>query len=187
MQTAMQGKAKVFLLLAVILGSVALLVLMLRPAGASHTSGGVWAHAANACAIDEADVGEYAVGSASLFHKGTITGAITARCNVENLPVTPGGDTLALQLVYRDHDGSGGASRVIARLWQINNSGASSQLAVVDSNLFPASPSFQSQISNFLSVDFDFNNNAYYVEVTVVRNGAAVPAAAIVRLVGILT
>jgi hypothetical protein len=184
-ESAMQ-KAKRLLLLAVVLGGAGLLMALLRPASASHLSGGTWSHAVNACAIDEADVSRYMVGVSFLSHRGAITGTLTARCNVENLPVTPGGDVLALQLVYRDQDGAGTAYNVSARLLAITNSGAVATIATVNSNTGPASTSFQTLIRTF-SHDFNFLSNAYYVEVTVFRNDTAqAPAAAIVRIIGLI-
>ena len=181
----MQGKTKLLVLLAIILGGLVSLMTSSQPASASHLSEGVWAHAVNACAIDEANLSDYAVGL-GLNHKAGIVGRITARCNVENLPISPPGDAVGLLLTYRDQDGPGSASRVIARLMQLSNSGTVSLLATVDSNTGPASASFQSKFQTF-SHDFDFNNNAYYVEVTVIRSNATqVPIAAIVRITGTL-
>jgi hypothetical protein len=181
----MQDKTKLLVLLAVMLGGVLSLMTPSQPANASHLSEGVWAHAVNACAIDEANLSDYAVGL-GLNHKAGIVGRITARCNVENLPISPPGDAVGLLLTYRDQDGPGSASRVIARLMQLSNSGTVSLLATVDSNTGPASPSFQSKFQT-VSHDFDFNNNAYYVEVTVIRSNATqVPIAAIVRITGTL-
>ena len=140
----------------------------------------------NACAIDETNVGEYLVGLSFLSHRSPLTGTLTACCNVENLPVTPGGDVLGLQLVYRDQDGAGTAYSVSARLLAITNSGAVATLVVVNSNTGPASTSFQTMNTQF-SHDFNSINNAYYVEVTVFRNNPAqAPAAAIVRIVGLI-
>jgi hypothetical protein len=181
----MQGKTKIMALLAIILGGLVSLMTSSQPASASHLSDGVWAHAVNACAIDEANLSDYAVGL-GLNHKAGIVGRLTARCNVENLPISPPGDAIGLLLTYRDQDGPGSASRVIARLMQLSNSGTLSLLATVDSNTGPASASLQSKFQTF-SHDFDFNNNAYYVEVTVIRrDNTQVPIAAIVRITGIL-
>ena len=181
----MQGKTKIMALLAIILGGLVSLMTSSQPASASHLSEGVWAHAVNACAIDEANLSDYAVGL-GLNHKAGIVGRLTARCNVENLPISPPGDAIGLLLTYRDQDGPGSASRVIARLMQLSNSGTLSLLATVDSNTGPASASLQSKFQTF-SHDFDFNNNAYYVEVTVIRrDNTQVPIAAIVRITGTL-
>ena len=181
----MQGKTKLLVLLAIILGGLVSLMTSSQPASASHLSEGVWAHAVNACAIDEANLSDYAVGL-GLNHKAGIVGRLTARCNVENLPISPPGDAIGLLLTYRDQDGPGSASRVIARLIQLSNTGTLSLLATVDSNTGPASASLQSKFQTF-SHDFDFNNNAYYVEVTIIRrDNTQVPIAAIVRITGTL-
>ena len=183
---AMRIKAKGLLSLAVVLGGAGLLMTLLRPASASHLSQGTWAHAVNACAIDEANVGQYQVGVSFLSHEATATGPLIARCNVENLPIDPG-DVLGLELVYRDQDGPGTAYSVSARLLATTNSGSVVQIAVVNSNTGPVSTSFQrSQIATF-SHDLNFANNAYYVEIIVSRNNTAqAPAAAIVRIVGLI-
>lgn len=183
----MQSKAKWLGLLAIVLASAGLLTVVLRSANASHFSVGTWAHAVNACTIDESDASEYAVGNNSLSHRSGIAGTITARCNVENLPVSPSGDVTALSMVYRDPDGSGTAYRAIARLRAISNTGSVVTIATVDSNTGPASASFQNRASTFSGHDFHFITNAYYVEVTVSRsNTLQAPAAAIVRIVGIV-
>jgi hypothetical protein len=184
-----QGKLKILVLLAVMLGGVGSLLVPPQPASASHQSEGVWANAVSGCAIDEADLSEYVVGK-SLSHRAATIKTIVSRCNVENLPLSPpafGGDPNGLELVYRDPDGPGTAYQVIAKLQQLTNSGAVVTLATVDSNTEAiASPAFQTQFKLF-SHDFDFDNNAYYVEVIVFRtNAQRVPAAAIVRLTGIL-
>jgi hypothetical protein len=181
----MQDKTKILVLLAILVGGLVSLMTSSQPASASHLSEGVWAHAVNACAIDEANLSDYAVGL-GLSHKAGIVGRLTARCNVENLPISPPGDAIGLLLTYRDQDGPGSASRVIARLMQLSNSGTVSLLATVDSNTGPASASLQSKFQTF-SHDFDFNNNAYYVEVTIIRrDNTQVPIAAIVRITGTL-
>lgn len=181
----MQDKTKILVLLAILVGGLVSLMTSSQPASASHLSEGVWAHAVNACAIDEANLSDYAVGL-GLSHKAGIVGRLTARCNVENLPINPPGDAIGLLLTYRDQDGPGSASRVIARLMQLSNSGTVSLLATVDSNTGPASASLQSKFQTF-SHDFDFNNNAYYVEVTIIRrDNTQVPIAAIVRITGTL-
>ena len=181
----MQGKTKILILLAILVGGLVSLMTSSQPASASHLSEGVWAHAVNACAIDEANLSDYAVGL-GLNHKAGIVGRLTARCNVENLPISPPGDAIGLLLTYRDQDGPGSASRVIARLIQLSNTGTLSLLATVDSNTGPASASLQSKFQTF-SHDFDFNNNAYYVEVTIIRrDNTQVPIAAIVRITGTL-
>jgi hypothetical protein len=183
-----QGIVKILVLLAVVLGGTGLLITPAQLARASHLSEGVWANSVNACAIDEADLREYAFNLNRLNLKIGIAGTITARCNVENLPINPPiGDT-ALQLIYRDQDGAGVAYRVVAKLQQISNTGSLVTLATVDSNSDTcpgASPSFQSCFKIF-SQDLNFDNNAYFVEVTVFRNDAVQsPAAAIVRITGI--
>ena len=179
-----QSKTKVLVLLAAVLIGTGLLTTLSQPASASHFSEGIWANAVNACAIDEVDVRQYAVGRNYLGLRDGVVGTVTARCNVENLPVESPSATL--QLVYRDLDGPGTAYRVIAKLQRLSNDpGGVQTLATVDSNSIncPAfSPTFQSCFAGF-SHDFDFDRNAYYVEVSVVRNDTAqFPVASIVRI-----
>jgi hypothetical protein len=187
-KTTVQGKMKLLVMLAVILGGVGSLLVPSQPVSASHQSVGIWANAVTGCAIDDADLSEYLVGRFLSQKPGKIK-AIVARCNVENLPLNPPGfgNPNVLELVYLDPDGPGTAYRVIARLQQLTNSGTVITLATVDSNTGPASPAFQSQHRLFpAGHDFNFINNAYYVEVTVFRSNAQlVPAAAIVRLLGL--
>jgi hypothetical protein len=184
--TTAQGKLKILVLLAAVLSGLVSLMTPSQPASASHLSQGVWAQAVNTCAIDEADLRKYQFNIYKLSHRPEIVGKITARCNVENLPITPSGDATAFLVTYLDPDGPGKAYRVLVRLQQITNSGSAFTVATVDSNNFPASASFQTQ-SALISHDFEFYNNAYYVEVIVYRtNTAQAPAAAIVRIAGII-
>jgi hypothetical protein len=175
-----RGTTKILILLAVVFSGTGLLVTPSQPASASHQSEGVWAHAVNACAIDEDDINEYMVGP-GLNLKAGIVGTITARCNVENLPVHGG----ELELVYLDPDGPGTAYQVIAKLRRLSNSGKVFTLATVDSNNANcpgASPAFQTCSKPF-PADFNFYNSAYFVTVTVFRNDAAqTPVGAIVRI-----
>ena len=176
-----QGIVKILVLLVVVLGGTGLLIRPSQSAGASHVSEGVWALAVNTCAIYEADLRKYQFNIYKLSHQPELVGKITARCNVENLPIANGNGT-AFLVTYLDQDGPGTAYRVLARLQQITNSGSAFTVATVDSNNFPASASFQTR-SAIISHDFDFFNNAYYAEVIVFRkNTAQAPAAAIVRI-----
>jgi hypothetical protein len=176
-----QSKMKILVLLAVMLWAVGSLLIPSRPAGASHLSEGVWAHAVNACAIDEADLREYRFDPNSMLHRAGVIGTIVARCNVENLPIVPG-NQYRLELIYRDPDGMGNQYRVVARLIRIDNAGAVAQLALVNSNIAAGGMAFQSLQAPF-ATDFNFIENAYYVEVSVFRdNVEQVPAAAIVRI-----
>lgn len=181
-----QGKTYILVMLAILFGGTGLLVTPSQPARASHLSEGIWARSVNTCAIDESDLGDYAVGK-GLNHKTGI-GKVAARCNVENLPIHPPFDAPALQLIYQDPDGPGTAYQVIAQLVRITNSGKTFVLATVDSNQCnnPPSTAVQSCFAMF-SHDFDFSGNAYWVSVTVFRNDTAqTPAAAIVRITGVL-
>jgi hypothetical protein len=186
---AMQARTIILVLLVVLFGGAGLLTAPSQPARASHLTEGIWANAVNACAIDEVDLGEYAFGPRGLNHKAGIVGPIVARCNVENLPIHPPFDAPVLHLIYRDQDGAGAGSRVVAKLMMLTNSGAIATIATVDSNSIPCpagSPSFQSCSAQF-SHDFNFDSNAYYVEVTVIRRDTSqVPIAAIVRITGTL-
>jgi len=177
-----QSKMKMLVLLAVMLWGVGSLLIPSQPAGASHLSEGVWAHAVNACAVDEADLAEYRFDPNSMLHRGAVVGPIVARCNVENLPIT---DSPAagydLELIYVDPDGPVVTTKVVAKLYKINNTGGVSVLAVVNSNAGPAAAGFQSLKTMFVH-DFDFVKRAYYVEVSLSR-GHQAPAAAIVRII----
>jgi hypothetical protein len=177
-----QVLVKILVLFAVVLGGTGLLVTPSHSASASHQSEGIWAHAVNACAIDEDDISEYMVGP-GLNLKAGIVGTITARCNVENLPIIRASDNSnTLQLVYLDPDGPGTAYQVIAKLRRLSDSGKVFTLATVDSNTRVASPSFQSGLATF-SHDFNFANNVYFVTVTVFQSDTPqVPVAAIVRI-----
>jgi hypothetical protein len=168
-------------------GSLCLvLCLVSATASASDLPEVFWTHAVNACAIDESDVEVANVSSNSLSHRSPRIGRLLARCNVETLPITfQPGEILELELVYTDQDGPGTAYSVSATLLRITNSGAVSTVETVNSNTRPGSTSFQTLTVPFIHF-FDFNSNAYYVEVRILRfDVVQTPAAAIVRIIGL--
>jgi len=185
-EAVMERRTRVLLSVAAAITTLGPLTALAPPASASHQSAGIWSHAANACTVDEVDVAEYAVDLRALSHRPGVVGTVTARCNVENLPLVLGGDTPALELVYRDPDGPGTAYSVFARLRAVARNGSVLTIATASSNTAAASTSYRSVFQPF-SHDFNFRNNAYYVEITVFRsNLSQAPAAALVRLVGIV-
>jgi hypothetical protein len=183
-QFSRQGKMKVLVLLAVMLGGVGSFLMPSRPASASHQSKGVWANAVSGCAIDAEHIGNASTAPNRLQHQAGAIGGIVARCNVENLPlVVPGtGEANTLQLVFRDPDGPGSAYVVFAQLQQLTNTGNIFTLAQVNSGDSTATMAFQT-VSAAFTHDFNFNRNAYFVEIIVVRHDTAkFPGAATVRL-----
>ncbi len=145
-----------------------------------------WSHVGSACSVDETSQNKYDSHVHVFKFKGDSTGSIYGRCNIAGLKKV-GGDALYLQVTYTDSDGPGNDYQVRALLRSVNSKdGSNSLVTEFDSNDFSANPNAQ---RNDVRIDhnFDFDNNAYYVEFRLSRNKTAHnPAAAIVRIVGIV-
>ena len=163
--------------------SLILSMMVFLPAAAR--SGGVWTHVASSCAIDESSDTKYAVNGAELGYNSTSTGYIYARCNVVN---PDGGASFwnALDVVYRDPDGTATSNQVYVVLYRVSNStGGRSTIATFNSNGFAGSSTAQHRESLFTHT-FNWVSYAYYVEIRLYRSATGStnnPAAFIVRLV----
>lgn len=98
---------------------------------------------------------------------------------------TSGGIELKLQYLA-----AGGSAKVVANLIEVDlASGAETTRATFDSSPFPASNSYQvrsvARCGTAVDRPFDFERNAYYVEVTLTNRAVAVGSAAGIRMVKI--
>jgi len=147
----------------------------------------VWTHVPSACAPDEASMGRYDAHVSAFKHAPGATGQIVTRCNVVDLPEFGIGGTPVLQASYRDSDGPGANEQVLVDLIQARPDGLTTILARLNSNNFGASAGTQTQRVPFNHA-FDFERNAYYVEIRVTRGTTApAPAASTVRLTSVVS
>ena len=146
----------------------------------------VWTHVASACSPDEASFGRFDSHVSSFKHAPGATGQIVTRCNIVDLPQFGIGEIPVLDVVYRDQDGSGTAQRVRAELIRSNNAGTTSVIKTFDSNAFAGSPATQRRFVSY-SHAFNFDTNAYFVQIRVDRTTTSVtPLIATVRLTKIV-
>ncbi|MFN7928388.1 MAG: hypothetical protein U0Y68_10655 [Blastocatellia bacterium] len=91
-------------------------------------------------------------------------GTATLRYNVTATDDLFGGNTTRFVMRYLD---TGPCAKVEACLFRYNlNTGANDLLMTINSNSFPQSTSFQTRFIDSTTLPaFDFDNNAYYVEV----------------------
>ncbi|MBK8815228.1 MAG: hypothetical protein IPN42_06825 [Methylococcaceae bacterium] len=161
---------------------------------------GVWTQIASDCSPDEASINPVRTGSGVSLPSAT-TGTVTLRCNIANV-MDEAYPWNALEVVYKDSDGSGTADQVTASLHKVGLNAQSesrlftpitagnitlpvdpSLLAVFDSNQV-ASVTNTAQTHHInVNHSFDFAENAYYVLVKVKRSDLSRnPGVFVVRL-----
>lgn len=98
------------------------------------------------------------------------------------------GAFLGMRSRFRD---DGNNAQVLLRLFEVNiGTGATSLVLTLDSNAFPASANYQTQsVSTFVGNRINFNENAYYIEATLVQKrspltpvGGGKPGLAVIQL-----
>ena len=137
---------------------------------AQAASAQIWTHVASACVPDESSFGQYQfAGASAKFSENapTVNAAIVLRCNVAN-PMDFGGPPPlwnTLWLGGADPDGVGGPVYAIrAQLVAVNKvTGALLPIAATGGPPVAVPP-------------LNFVQNAYYVEITLTRNGPLNPA-----------
>ncbi|MGA8210341.1 MAG: hypothetical protein WB441_05695 [Nocardioidaceae bacterium] len=152
------------------------------PSAAVGSSATVWTHVPSACSPDEASFGRYNSHVASFKHARRARGQIVTRCNVVNLPEFGRGRIPVLEVLYRDRDGRWTREGVRVDLVQARPNGSTTIVARFNSNNYPGRAYTQRRRVAFNHA-FDFNRNAYYVDVRVTRSStSAAPEASTVRL-----
>jgi hypothetical protein len=146
--------------LAMLLGSLFLI---------SHTvSAATWSASASVCQPSEKSTGLYQFDGAHFSFSGSNTGEIIARCHVTN-PMdsgVPPWNTLVVG--YTDPDGTGINYQVTAQLARVDkSSGTATILKTFSSNSFVDKGSTSHNVS--FTHTFDFDNNAYFVTLTLDR------------------
>jgi hypothetical protein len=157
-----------------------------NPSAAVGSSATVWTHVPSACSPDEASDGRYDSHVSAFKHAPGATGQIVTRCNVVDLPQFGIGEIPVLEVLYRDGDGTSTGQGVLVDLIEARPDGSTAIVARFNSNNFAGSPATQTRRIP-LNHAFDFNRNAYYVEVRVTRTATTTaPAASTVRLTEIV-
>ncbi len=147
---------------------------------------GVWTQIASDCTPDEASINPVRTGSGVSLPSAT-TGMVTLRCNIDNV-MDKAFPWSALEVVYKDSDGSGTADQVTASLHKVGLNAQSesrvftpitagnitlpvdpSLLAVFDSNQVASATNTAQTHHIKVNHSFDFTENAYYVLVKVKR------------------
>lgn len=109
-------------------------------------------------------------------------GTAVVRYNVTATDDLFGGNTTRFVMRFRDN---GSCSQVVAVLYRYSlNTGIITPLLTINSNSFAPSGSYQTQFVDSTALPaFDFNNNAYFVEVFLSRScSGGAPAIGILRL-----
>jgi hypothetical protein len=154
--------------------------------GAPLAEAGAWTAVASTGTIDEADVAVVRL-SASIADLAPAAAAAETVVLRYNVVATPGINTINDRLIARFRD-NGTSARVTVTLRSFTlATGATSNLAVLDSNGFAAATSFQTQEVAFggCAFTYDFASNAYSIEVTMSRTDASgTPALQLLQLGG---
>ena len=144
-----------------------------------------WTTVGSAGTVDEADTGIVLLGSpnaGSVTMPAAATGTLNVRYNVVAVDGALGGDNYALTARFRDNGANG---RVIVRLKRYNlNTGVVTTLLTLDSNAFVGLDSFQTRtVTSACGTSLDFFNNAYFMDVEIIKTAAAgTPALGSIKL-----
>lgn len=131
-----------------------------------------WTSVGSVGTVDEADRGIVVFNQsiASISAGAPVGASLDLRYNVVAVDGVFGGDGIALTARYRD---VGAAERVILRLKRYSFvNGATQTLLTLDSNAFAAAAGLQTRSVGACGVGLDFFNNAYFVDVQIIKSGA---------------
>jgi hypothetical protein len=135
----------------------------------SHTaSAATWSTSGSVCEPGVDSSGLFTFNDAKFLFAGTNTGEIKARCHVTN-PMDSGVPAWNTMVVgYQDPDGTGINYQVTAQLVRVDkSSGVSTIVKTFSSNSFVSTGATSHNVS--FTHTFDFDNNAYYVTLTLDR------------------
>jgi hypothetical protein len=132
-----------------------------------------WTSVGSAGTVDEADVAEYDTNGPQIRIRSTATlpAVVVVRYNVTNVNGMTGGEGIFLNVRFLDN---GTGARVVTVLKQVNiNTGVTTNVLSLDSNDFAASSDFQKQqTTSSCTVDFNFFENAYFIEATLSKSSS---------------
>jgi hypothetical protein len=155
----LKSTVKAFLALALVLGAA-------RTVSAQPG----WTSVGSAGTVDEADAAVVSFSLSDVTVRGTAPETVVMRYNVVPVPGVVGGNSLIFTARYRD---TGPETRVFLAFRAKNiNTGGVATLATLDSDAFPQSVNPQTRSVLACSRILDFENNAYFVEATLIRSVA---------------
>ena len=141
-----------------------------------------WTTSASSGTVDDADYSIAGLTGPYAYVKSP-TGQLDMRYNVVAIPGLEGGEGPYMNVRFRD---TGTYSRVIVKLQEYNiYTGITQTRMTLDSNNYVASGSYQTKSvsSCSWSWSYDFNNNVYYIESSIIKtNSTANPGLAGVQL-----
>lgn len=165
---------------------ISILLALISITPATWAIGDFWTSVASTGTVDEADMSSVTFSQhiAMISSAASPAEEVVLRYNI--LPIgnlANSGVNKTMSARFRDN---GANARVILRLIKTNfASGNSTTVLVLDSNLFPASSSFQTQTvgDGCWAEVFDFNNNTYHIEASLSRTTAGgLPGLGIIRV-----
>jgi len=160
-----------------------LLIAALMGSATAWAQNDPWTSVGAAGTVDESDTGLVVFGSiAPGVASMSATGTLNIRYNVVAVGGLFGGDNYALIARFLDNGADG---QVVARLKQYGlNTGATTTLLTLDSNDFAGSAAFQVRtVTSACGTSLDFFNNAYFVDVDIIKTAAAgTPALGILKV-----
>lgn len=133
-----------------------------------------WSATASTGAIDEADLGIFAVDLFQAYLKASapLPANLEGRYNVAAVDGVKYGNNPGIRVRYRD-TGTSSAVKVYLREYNIT-SGASVTRMTFDSNSYPQAPGYQTKTKSYCNPPwtFDFNNKIYYVEASLQKTAS---------------
>jgi hypothetical protein len=129
-----------------------------------------WTSIAAAFAIDTESLSQADTHFAVLRHRTSHAGSIFAVCNVPKLHDV-GSDWNALEVTYRDQDGTGSLEDLDVSLMKLSKSGEQTVVIAFQSSKYGASSSVQTRSVRF-EHQFDFLEFAYFIRVRLTRKFA---------------
>lgn len=145
----------------------AVIALMLVAGGAQAQTVNVWNTVGAACVPSATSVRNYRnFGAASVGHIGARTGKLVFTCGIDHIVA---GTDWRLHLAYRDSTGKKPAASVIVRLYRLPTDGfVPILIAALSSNVSAATGN--ESLSTPFTHTFDFNDNSYFVQVSITRS-----------------
>ncbi len=134
----------------------------------------VWSSAAVACTPTSGTINKANYSSGTyVAHRGKKTSVIVLNCPIWNVTAFAGNPNWYLDVTYLDSNGSGGGAVVEVRVMRQNlQSGVTDQVGLFSSNNNENSTAIHQSTVTF-SHSFDFQINAYYVQIKLDRSSTA--------------
>lgn len=159
-----------------LLAGLTVAVMLACHGAAISAQGRCWTMGGSTGTVDEADLNLVTLTDNTAAISSAVTNATgDIRYNMVAVDGVFGGEQHMKALTVRFAD-NGEAARVIVRLRRVGiDSGVLTTLITLDSNEYPAisQAQTQSKTSNCQGLEFDFENNIYYIEAQLMKTGAS--------------